>query len=57
MTPAHRPWAVEHASVDQPDALLRVPPGTAGAYVVLWSSDAPYAALRLTDADLPLTVA
>ena len=54
MTPAHRPWAVVHACLDQPDTLLDVPAGTAGAYVVLWSSGAPYAALRLTDAELPV---
>ena len=57
MRPVSRPWAVEHASVDQPDTLLQVPAGADGAYVVLWSADVPYAALRLTAAELPLTVA
>ena len=57
MSPAHRPWAVLHVAVDEPDRLLQVPPGTAGAYVVLWSPGHPYAALWLTDAELPLSAA
>jgi GT2 family glycosyltransferase len=50
-------WDVVHVAVEEPDAVVRVQPGRAGAYVVLWDGDVPRGAVHVTAGEAPLTVA
>jgi GT2 family glycosyltransferase len=50
-------WDVVHVAAGQPDAVVTVLPGRAGAYVVLWDGDVPRGAVHVAPEESPLTVA